>query len=433
MEQYFKVNGQNKLSGTVHVSGAKNSVLALIISAAMTDGVVTIEDVPAIRDVEKLKTIFEYLGSKVILSTEGRKKLMTIDNENMEYRDLKIDEITEFRASYYFMGAMISRYKKVRLLQPGGCFLGPRPIDLHIKGFEALGCTIEQYEEEGNTVVDIQVKDELKGTNIFLDFPSVGATLNLMLAATMATGETIIENAAQEPEIVDVATLLTSMGANITGAGTSEIRIKGVESLHGCVHQTVPDRIEAGTYMMIASLLGENVIVDNIIPEHMEALTSKLIEIGIDLEVNEESVLIKGRKETLNPVGIKTGVYPSFATDLQQVFVTLLSQIPGDSKVIDTIYPDRFRNTEHLNNMGSNIEVEKNEEYGKAIIHGGTPLVGKRVEATDLRAGAALIFAGLAAEGETTVHNIKHVLRGYDSITDKLQGIGADIELITED
>ncbi len=433
MSKYFKIEGQKKLSGNIHVSGAKNSVLALIIGSIMTNQVVTIEDVPDIRDVHMLKKILEYLGSNVIISTQGRKKIMIIDNQELEYKDLLIDEITAFRASYYFMGAMIARYKKCRLLLPGGCFLGPRPIDLHIKGFEALGCKVNQYEEAENTVIEIEVQGKLEGKNIFLDFPSVGATINLMLAASMAEGETLIENAAKEPEIVDVATLLNNMGANVTGAGTDEIRIEGAPKLNGCFHQVVPDRIEAGTYLMMAALLGEDVTVNNIIPEHLDGLISKLKEIGVNLEVNSESITVIDRKETLKPVSIKTGVYPSFATDLQQVFVTLLTQVPGDSTVIETIYPDRFRHCSYLNDMGSNIEVEKNEIYGKAVIHGDTSLSGKDVMATDLRAGAALIFAGLLAEGTTTVNNITHVLRGYDSIITKLRGIGAEIELIEEE
>ncbi len=433
MSKYFKIEGQKELSGNIHVSGAKNSVLALIIGSIMTNQVVTIEDVPDIRDVHMLKTILEHLGSNVIISTQGRKKIMIIDNQELEYKDLLIDEITAFRASYYFMGAMIARYKKCRLLLPGGCFLGPRPIDLHIKGFEALGCKVNQYEEAENTIIEIEVQGKLEGKNIFLDFPSVGATINLMLAASMAEGETLIENAAKEPEIVDVATLLNNMGANVTGAGTDEIRIEGAPNLNGCFHQVVPDRIEAGTYLMMAALLGKNVTVNNIIPEHLDGLISKLKEIGVNLEVNSESITVIDRKETLKPVSIKTGVYPSFATDLQQVFVTLLTQVPGDSTVIETIYPDRFRHCSYLNDMGSNIEVEKNEIYGKAVIHGDTSLSGKDVMATDLRAGAALIFAGLLAEGTTTVNNITHVLRGYDSIITKLRGIGAEIELIEEE
>lgn len=433
MKKYFKVEGQKKLNGTIHVSGAKNSVLALIIGATMTNQVVTIEDVPDIRDVHMLKTILEYLGANVIISTQGRKKILIVDNKEAEYKDLLIDEITAFRASYYFMGAMIARYKKCRLLLPGGCFLGPRPIDLHIKGFEALGCDVKQYEEGANTVIEITVQGELEGKNIFLDFPSVGATINLMLAASMAKGETLIENAAKEPEIVDVATLLNNMGANVTGAGTNEIIIEGAPELSGCFHQVVPDRIEAGTYLMMAALLGEDVTVSNIIPEHLDGLISKLTEIGIDLEVKPESVIVHGRKDVLKPVSIKTGVYPSFATDLQQVFLTLLTQVDGESTVIETIYPDRFRNCAYLNDMGAKIEVEKNDIYGKAVIEGGYDLSARDVMATDLRAGAALIFAGMIAEGTTTVNNITHVLRGYDSIVDKLRGIGAEIELIEEE
>ncbi|MGL5020507.1 MAG: UDP-N-acetylglucosamine 1-carboxyvinyltransferase [Mycoplasmatales bacterium] len=431
--RYFKIEGNKKLSGSVQISGAKNSVLALIIASTMTDKVVTIEDIPDIKDVKELVKILKFLGSNVIISQLGPKKSITIDNNKLEYKELIIDEITTFRASYYFMGAMIGRYKKCKLLLPGGCFLGPRPIDLHLMGFKALGCEINQYEEKDSTTIEFNCPNGLKGNKIFLDFPSVGATINLMLAASFASGETIIENAAKEPEIVDIATLLNNMGVKIKGAGTNEIRIHGIEELHGCYHQVVPDRIEAGTYLMIGAILGENFTIENIIPEHLEALVSKLEYIGINLRVMEDSITILGRNDILVNTNIKTGVFPSFATDLQQVFVTLLTQVEGESLVVETIYPDRFRHCDYLNLMGANIDVQHGEDMSKANIIGPSKLYGSDVMATDLRAGAALIFAGLIAEGTTHVSNVAHILRGYDSIVEKLTAVGASIELLDKE
>ncbi len=433
MEPYFKINGGKRLSGTIDINGAKNSILALLIGATMTDEVVTIEDVPNIKDVRALKTIFNELGINVISDRNTFRSSIILDNQSREYKDLFMDEISQFRASYYFLGAMLGRYGKCSLLLPGGCFLGPRPIDLHIKGFELLGCTVEQVEENNQTKIIVNAENGLIGNHIFLDFPSVGATINILLAACMAEGETTIENAAKEPEIVDVATMLNNMGAKIKGAGTGEIKITGVKKLNGCVHQTVPDRIEAGTYLMYGALLGENLKITNIIPEHLDSLISKLKQIGIIMEINEDSILIKGRKENLIGAPIKTGVYPSYPTDLQQVYVTLLTQCSGSSVVTETIYPDRFRHCQYLNEMGANIEVLPGEELSKAEICGVTQLKGKEVYATDLRAGAALIFAGLLAEGETRVSNINHVLRGYDEIIEKLTRVGADIELVGEE
>lgn len=428
---YIKINGKNKLSGNIQISGAKNSVLPLIIATTMTGSVVNLEGIPDIRDVRILKDILTEVGSNIIISEVGNRKNFTIDNKKFENKPLLMNEITEFRASYYFMGSMIARYKKCELLLPGGCYLGPRPIDLHIMGLEQLGCKIEQIEFNGKTKLTIDASDGLYGNNIFLDFPSVGATINLMLAACMAVGETTIENAAKEPEIVDVATLLNNMGANIKGAGTNEIRVHGVDKLIGCNHQVVPDRIEAGTYIMIASALGENLTVSNVIPEHLEALLSKLIHMGVDLEVGEDFVKIKSSKE-LKASKIKVGVYPSFATDLQQVFMTLATTAVGETTIVETIYPDRFRQAEYLNNMGANIEVEIGEETSHAKVIGKTELTGTEVMATDLRAGASLIMAGLIADGETKITNIRHILRGYDSIVEKLNHVGADICLVEE-
>ncbi len=429
--QYFKINGGNTLTGKVEVTGAKNSVLALIIASTMTNDVVTIEDVPLINDVYELINILKHLGSNIIITKQGNRNVLIIDNQKLKNTELLMEEISKFRASYYFMGAMVGRFKDCKLLLPGGCYLGPRPIDLHVMGLEQLGCEIE-FEEDGdqNTILEVTVPNGLIGNKIFLDFPSVGATINIMLAAILAEGETIIENVAMEPEIVDIATLLNNMGAKVKGAGTNEIRIHGVKKLHGCYHQVVPDRIEAGTYLMIASAIGEDVTIENVIPEHLESLISKLKYLGVNLDVKDDAITVLGKTEPLKATTIQTGVFPSFATDLQQVFVTLLTQVEGKSNVTETIYPERFRNCKYLNGMGANIEIDTGEDLSKATIIGPTPLKGMEVMATDLRAGAALIFAGLLAEGETRVTNVGHVLRGYDQIDEKLRNLGADIELI---
>lgn len=432
MSQYFEIQGGNKLSGTIKINGAKNSILPLLIASTMTEKVVTIEDVPNISDVDALVKIFSEMGSNIIQSTNGPRDSIIIDNDNLDYIDLFMPEVSQFRASYYLIGAMVGRYKKCSLLLPGGCFLGPRPIDLHLKGFESLGCVINQFEDGEYNKLVIEAPNGIKGDHIFLDFPSVGATINIMLAATLAEGETVIENAAKEPEIIDVATMLTNMGANIKGAGTNEIRITGVENLHGCVHQTVPDRIEAGTYMMVGALLGENLVIDNIIPEHLDGLISKLTSIGINMEIGDDYVKILSKNDVLTSTSITTGVYPSFPTDLQQIFITLLTQTNGEGKVLENIFPDRFRQCEYLNNMGATIDVHPGEETAYAIVSGPTKLSGNVVRATDLRAGAALIFAGLIADGTTKVENIGHVLRGYDEIVTKLTNVGADIKLVKE-
>ncbi len=433
MERHFKIKGQRPLSGKVRISGAKNSVLSLLIASTMTNEVVQLEDVPNIQDVNILIDILKYLNANVISTPNLQNKTVTIDCANLDYKDLLIDEITKFRASYYFMGAFVARFKKCSLYLPGGCNLGPRPIDLHIMGLEKLGCKIKQEDQGDKTVMQITCPDGLKGADIFLDFPSVGATMNLILAATLAEGETKIENAACEPEIVDLATLLNNMGANIKGAGTDEIRITGVEKLSGTQHQVIPDRIEAGSYLMIGALLSDNLKIENIIPEHLEALTSKLLNMGFNLQINDDSINIgKTDLDSLKPVNIKTGVFPSFPTDLQQIFVTLTTQVKGESEIIETIYPERFKQCEYLKAMGASIDVNCKESQSKITVSGKTPLVGFDVESTDLRAGASLVLAGLIASGETRVFKIDHILRGYDNLINKLLEIGAEIELIEE-
>ncbi len=429
--KYFKINGGNKLTGKVTISGAKNSVLALLIASVLTEKQLVIEDVPSIKDVYDLIEILEYLGSNVIVSDQGARKIVTIDNSKLEYKPLLIEQVTRFRASYYLMGVMLGKFGKCELLIPGGCFLGPRPIDLHLKGFESLGCTIEEFTYEQDEAIRIIAKNgKIEANTIFLDFPSVGATINLLLASAISNGTTILENAAKEPEIVDVITLLNTMGANIRGGGTGIIKIEGKQSLKGCYHQVIPDRIEAGSYLMLAGLIGEDVIIDNVIPEHLDALVSKLEQIGINMLIEADRITILNRVTNLSPVKIQTGVYPSFATDLQQVMATMLTQVPGYSEITETIYPDRFKNCHYLNDMGAQVELKRSENFGQAQITGKTDLKGAVVEATDLRAGFSLLFAGLIASGETEVHNINHVLRGYANIVEKLQSLGADIELI---
>lgn len=430
-DRYFKVKGGNTLTGKVSIAGAKNSVLALLICSVLTDKQLVIEDVPAIKDVYDLIEILEYLGSNVIVTDQGDRKIVTIDNKNLEYKPLLIEQVTRFRASYYLMGAMLGRFGKVELLVPGGCFLGPRPIDLHLKGFEKLGCTVEEFKHEEHEALRITTANgKLEANTIFLDFPSVGATINVLLAGAISNGITTLENAAKEPEIVDVITLLNTMGANIRGGGTGTIKIEGREKLKGCYHQVIPDRIEAGSYLMLAGLIGENVVVDNVIPEHLEAVISKLEQIGINMIIEVDRITVVGRAKELSPVKIQTGVFPSFATDLQQVMATMLTQVSGYSEITETIYPDRFKNCFYLNDMGATIEIKRSEKFGQARIEGGTPLHGEVVEATDLRAGFSLLFAGLIAEGETEVHNINHVLRGYANIVEKLTALGAEIELV---
>ena len=316
------------------------------------------------------------------------------------------------------MGALLGKYKKAVMYFPGGCSIGKRPINLHLKGFEALGAKVTN--ERNKYIVEAE---ELKGANIYLDFASVGATINIMLAAVKATGTTIIDNAAKEPEIVNVATFLNNMGAKITGAGTSTIKIEGVEQLHGCFHEVIPDRIEAGTYIIIGALCGSRLKIDNIIPEHIDSLLSKLQEIGVELEIGSDYVIVSKNSKT-KPTCIKTSVYPGFPTDLQQPFTVLLTQSTGKSKVEETIWENRFMHIAYLNQLGADITI-KNQT---ATIIGPTKLKGTSVVATDLRAGAAMVAAGLIAEGKTTITNVEHILRGYEQIVEKLKGVGAKIE-----
>ena len=414
----IKIEGGRPLTGTITVSGAKNSVVALIPAAILCDENIKISNVPNITDVDDLENILVHLNAKIKRSAGT----IEINSSDIINQEITYELSKKLRASYYFMGALLGKFKKVDMYFPGGCAIGARPINLHLKGFELLGAKIT--EEDNHFIIEA---DKLKGNNIYLDFPSVGATINIMLAAVKAKGKTVIDNAAQEPEIVNVATFLNNMGAKIKGAGTSTITIVGVKYLHSCFHEVIPDRIEAGTYLVIGALLGKNLKIDNMIPNHLEALIAKLTEAGVDMEVGIDNVIIKEVKD-YKAVDIKTLVYPGFATDLQQVMATFLTQCEGKSLVEETIYENRFQNLLGLEKMGAQFKIAKDNR--KAVIKGKTKLTGTYVDATDLRGGASLLVAGLIAEGTTTIDNIGYILRGYDQITEKLTKVGAKIEII---
>ena len=409
------IEGGSTLSGEIKISGAKNSAVALIPASILCDDDVTIDNIPNISDIDALKDILNHLGAKVKYGDST----LSINPKSIVNKEIPEDFSKKLRASYYFMGAILGKYKKAMMYFPGGCSIGARPIDLHLKGFEALGAKVTN---EGNKY--IVEADELKGANIYLDIASVGATINIMLAAVRAKGRTIIDNAAKEPEIVNVATFLNNMGAKIRGAGTSTIKIYGVEHLHNCFHEVIPDRIEAGTYIIMGALCGENLKITNLIPEHLESLLSKLEEIGVEFEVGSDYVNISkgsGYKST----NIKTLVYPGFPTDLQQPFTVLLTQCKGKSKVTETIWENRFMHIPYLTSMGADIII-KNQT---ATILGPSNLKGCEVVATDLRAGAAMVVAALIASGRTKITNVEHILRGYENIIEKLSNVGAKIVL----
>jgi len=414
--QKIKIEGGHELSGTINISGSKNSVVALIPAAILSDEEVTIDNVPDISDVAALEEMLEHLNVTTTKSSE----MLKINPSNMINKEIPEGISKKLRASYYFMGALLGKYKKVEMYFPGGCSIGKRPINLHLKGFEALGAKVK---EKNNKF--IITADRLVGTQIYLDFASVGATINLMLAATKAEGTTIIENAAKEPHIVNVATFLNNMGAKITGAGTDQIKIVGVDKLGSCFHEVVPDYIETGTYMIIASAMGKNIKITNAIPDHVEALTLKLREMGISVKTGPDYIEIS-RGSNLKPVNIKTQVYPGFPTDLQQPFATLLTQCKGKSSINETIWENRFMNLSELKKMGATTTFKSSKGY----ITGPTKLNGTEVTATDLRAGAGLIVAGLIAEGITIISDVEHILRGYEQIIQKLTEVGAKIELI---
>ena len=412
------IEGKKILTGTIKIGGAKNSVVALIPAAMLTDKKCIIYNVPNISDVHLLIEMMKILGSNINFENET----LTIDNTNNKNARVPAEYATKIRASYYFMGVLLSKYNQAEISYPGGCSIGSRPIDLHLGGFERFGAEVEITDN--NYLIKAK---KLTGDDIFLDFASVGATLNLMFAAVKAEGTTRIFNAAKEPEIVNVASFLSSMGAKIYGAGTSEIIIEGVKELGNGIVEVIPDRIEAGTYIMIGSLLGKNLIIEGIIKEHLGAVLTKLKEIGCDLKIDGSSIIVN-KVPHLKPVNVKTLVYPGFPTDLGQPMSTLLTQCEGECLFEETIYENRMRHIKHLNAMGANIKLFDRS----ALIHGPTPLKGRTVMATDLRAGAAMLVAGMIAEGTTIVSNIEHLLRGYEKIVEKLSTVGANIKIIEE-
>lgn len=416
------IEGGRELSGEVTISGAKNSTVALIPAAILADSPVTLEGVPNIQDVYSLIDILNDMNVKT--SFEG--STLTIDPTEMISVPMPSGKIKSLRASYYFMGALLTKFGKGVVGLPGGCFLGPRPIDQHLKGFRALGATVEN--EMGAMYLTTN-ENGLEATRIYFDVVSIGATINVMLAAVKAKGRTIIENAAREPEIIDVATLLNNMGAKVRGAGTDVLRIDGVEHMHGCRHTVIPDRIEAGTYLAMSAAAGKEVLVNNVIVEHIEGLIAKMDEMGVPMEIGEDSVRVFKPEGALKGVSIKTLPYPGFATDLQQPITPLLMLAEGESMITDTIYPKRVKHIPELNRMGAKARVESDV----ILIEGGFKLDGAEVEASDLRAGACLITAGLAAEGKTTITGVENILRGYANIVEKLTALGADIRMIEED
>lgn len=412
----IQVEGNHLLSGTINISGAKNSAVALVPASLLSDEEVKIENIPNISDIDALNEILEYLGAKV----ERNKDCIIINPKSIVNKEIPENISKKLRASYYFMAALLGKYKKVEMYFPGGCSIGARPIDQTLKAFEKLGAKVIKNENKYTITAEY-----LKGAHIYLDMPSVGATINTILASVKARGETIIENAAKEPEIVSVATFLNNMGARITGAGTSEIKISGVDYLAKGFTEVIPDRIEAGTYLILGALIGKDLKINNIIPKHIEALTDKLKEIGFDLKIGFDYITIS-TKDNLKPVSIKTLGYPGFPTDLQQPFTTLLTKCKGISYIEETIYENRFKNVEYLNKMGANIEIITDH---KIKIQGPTNLKCSNVYATDLRGGASVLLAALSSKGVSNIYDVEHLLRGYENIVEKLSNVGAKIKI----
>lgn len=410
------IEGNKRLSGKIKIGGAKNSVVALIPAAILANDIVKISNVPNISDKDALVEILKLLNVKV----EKQTGIIEIDSKNIKNCVIPEDLSSKLRASYYFMGALLARFKKVEMYFPGGCNIGSRPIDLHLKGFEALGATIKK--EDSKYLIEAK---ELKGADIFLEFASVGATINIMIAATMAKGITKIKNAAREAEISNIAELLNNMGAKITGAGTDEITIEGVKKMHSAEVKVIPDRIEAGTYIIMGALLGDNLVVEGMIPEHNIVLLNKLQEMGVNFKLQNHKIILN-KSGNLRPTNVRTVVYPGFPTDLGQPIAVLLTQANGISLFEETIWENRMGHVKYLNMMGANIVAER--QHAKII--GPTKLHGAEITATDLRAGAALVTAGLIAEGTTIINDAEHILRGYERIISKLSSVGANIKIV---
>lgn len=412
------VKGGNRLVGTVKTSGAKNAVLPIIAASILGTSPSRLDEIPALEDVRTICAVLECLGIKVDASEPHTLK---IDSREITSCEAPYELVRSMRASFLVMGPLLARKGYARISQPGGCAIGTRPIDLHLKGFEALGVKIEQ----GHGYIEASAPEGMTGTNIYLDFPSVGATENIMMAAAMANGTTVLENPAEEPEIVDLANYLNQMGARVRGAGTNVITIEGVSELHGVQHSVIPDRIEAGTYMIAAAMTGGDVIIENVLPEHQKPLIAKLREAGALVEEDIDRIHVAGSGK-LKAVDIKTLPYPGFPTDMQAQMMAMLSVAEGRSKITETVFENRFMHVVELNRMGANITTEGRS----AVITGPAHLTGCTVRATDLRAGAAMILAGLVAEGATEICDIYHIDRGYEEIAAKLTRLGADIKRV---
>ena len=420
MEQYI-IKGGNPLVGEVEIGGAKNAALAILAAAIMTDDTVRIENLPDVNDINVLLEAIEGIGASVDRVDRHTVKLngSTIGDISVDYEYIK-----KIRASYYLLGALLGKYKKAEVPLPGGCNIGSRPINLHLKGFRALGASVSIR----HGAIVAEAPNGLRGCHIFMDMVSVGATINIMMAAAMAKGHTIIENAAKEPHVVDTANFLNSMGANIKGAGTDVIRIRGVEELHATDYSIVPDMIEAGTYMFAAAATRGDVLIKNVIPKHLEAITAKLEEIGCEVEEFDDAVRVIAARR-LRKTQVKTLPYPGYPTDMQPQIAVTLALASGTSTVTESIFENRFKSADELTRMGAIIRVEGNT----AIIDGVEGLTGARVSAPDLRAGAALVIAGLAAEGITMVDDIVYIQRGYEDFEGKLRSLGAEIEKVTSE
>ncbi len=413
------VNNSGPLHGEVKISGAKNSVLPLLAATILTEDSCVIEDVPNLADVSVMKEILRKYGAKIDDKTPGVIKTTTPEIVSCE-GDKEL--VQEMRASIFTMGPLLARHGKVIMPMPGGCTIGKRPIDLHLKGFRALGAKITEDIE--NEMVTVEAGPEgLVGDAIYLDFPSVGATENILMAATLAKGTTIIENAAKEPEIIDLANLLNKMGAKIKSAGTDMIRVEGVEKLSGCVHEAIPDRIETGTFMLAAAITRGDILIKNAIPGHVRPIIAKLRECNVDIDVTPEGIYVDASKKPLVATDIKTLPYPGLPTDIQSPFMAFLTTVKGSSVVRETVFENRFMHVVELNRMGADIQTENRE----ARVPGGKKLHGAKVRATDLRAGAAMVIAGLVADGTTEISEIFHIERGYEDFVSKLKQLGADI------
>ena len=420
MEKYV-IRGGRQLYGEIEVSGAKNAAVAIIPAALMVDGVCRLENIPQISDADMLLTILEHLGARV---RTVNKSTVEIDCTDVRYTDAPYDLMRKIRASYYLIGAMLGRFGAAKTTMPGGCNLGARPIDQHIKGMEALGAEVEVA---GGFVYASTPDGLLHGSRIYLDKVSVGATMNIILAASLARGRTVIENCAKEPHIVDLANFLNSMGADVRGAGTDSIKVNGVERLHGGSYTIIPDQIEAGTYMVACAAAGGEVKIKNVIPRHLESISAKLREMGVVIIEGEDSVVVKSSGK-LRRVNVKTMPYPGFPTDMQPQVATALCLANGTSVITEGIYDNRFKYTNELRKMGAQVQVDGRT----AVIEGVERLTGAPVAACDLRAGAAMVIAGLCAEGTTYVEDIHYIERGYENFVGKLRSLGADIALVSE-